>query len=141
MEAHRFVRLHYILISYHLHISCMISCVWGKCKTIFKLRVKRGLFLRFQALTLMVMTSYSSSWGLYTVFIMQAYQTSQYVVPCGGIFLGKWRSSFAGSSDGKMNVQSACALNTRYYIYIDGNNIFKGTCSLRHEISFSRFKN
>jgi hypothetical protein len=41
-------------------------------------------------------------------------QTSQYVVPCGGIFLGKWRSSFARSSDGKMNVQSACALNTRY---------------------------
>jgi hypothetical protein len=28
-------------------------------------------------------------------------------------FFGKWRSSFAGSSDGKMNVQSACALNTR----------------------------
>jgi hypothetical protein len=41
----------------------------------------------------------------------QAYQTSQYVVPCGGIFLGKWHSSFAGSSDSKMNVQSACALN------------------------------
>jgi hypothetical protein len=48
------------------------------------------------------------------VFIVQAYQTSQYVVPRGGIFLCKWRSSFAGSSDGKMNVQSACALNTRY---------------------------
>jgi hypothetical protein len=29
-------------------------------------------------------------------------------------FLGKWRSSFAGNSDGKMNVQSACAVNTRY---------------------------
>jgi hypothetical protein len=50
----------------------------------------------------------------FTVFIAQAYQTSQYVVPSGGIFLGKWRSSFAGSSDGKMNVQTACALNTRY---------------------------
>jgi hypothetical protein len=25
----------------------------------------------------------------YTVFIVQAYQTSQYVVPRGGIFLGK----------------------------------------------------
>jgi hypothetical protein len=48
------------------------------------------------------------------VFIVQVYQTSQYVVPLGGIFPGKWRSSFAGSSDGKMNVQSACALNTRY---------------------------
>jgi hypothetical protein len=48
------------------------------------------------------------------VFIVQAYQTSQYVVPGGGIFLGKWRSSLAGSSDGKMNVQLACALNTRY---------------------------
>jgi hypothetical protein len=50
----------------------------------------------------------------HTVFIVQAYQNSQYVVPCGGIFLGKWRSSFAGSSDDKMYVQSACALNTRY---------------------------
>jgi hypothetical protein len=48
----------------------------------------------------------------YAVFIVQAYQTSQYVVPPGGIFLGKWRSSFTGSSDGNMNVQSACALNT-----------------------------
>jgi hypothetical protein len=53
---------------------------------------------------------------LYTVFIVQAYQTSQYVVPCGGIFPGKWRSSFAGSSGGIMNVQSACALNTRYIL-------------------------
>jgi hypothetical protein len=49
------------------------------------------------------------------MFIVQANQTSQYVVPCGGVFLGKWRSTFAGSSGGKMNVQSACALNTRYY--------------------------
>jgi hypothetical protein len=48
------------------------------------------------------------------VFIVQAYQTSQYLVPRVGIFLGKWRSTFAGSSDGKMNVQSACALNIRY---------------------------
>jgi hypothetical protein len=54
----------------------------------------------------------------YSVFFVQAYQTSQCVVPCGGIFLGKWRSPFAGSSDGKMNVQSACALNTRYNSYI-----------------------
>jgi hypothetical protein len=30
----------------------------------------------------------------------------------------KWRSPFAGSSDGNMNVPSACALNTRYiHIY------------------------
>jgi hypothetical protein len=50
--------------------------------------------------------------GVDTVFVMQVYQTSQYVVSLGGIFLGKWRSSFAGSSNGKMNVQSACALNT-----------------------------
>jgi hypothetical protein len=49
------------------------------------------------------------------VFIVQAYQTSQYVVPRGGIFLGKWRSSFAGNSDGKMNDKSACALNTGYF--------------------------
>jgi hypothetical protein len=62
------------------------------------------------------------SFVLYTVFIVQAYQISQYAVPRGGIFLGKWRSSFAGSSDGKMNVQSACALNTRYillYWFVD----------------------
>jgi hypothetical protein len=48
------------------------------------------------------------------VFIAQASQTSQYVVPRGGIFLGMWRSFFAENSDGKTNVQSACALNTRY---------------------------
>jgi hypothetical protein len=42
----------------------------------------------------------------------QTYHTSQYTVLCGGIFLGKWRSTFTGSSDGKMNIQSACALNT-----------------------------
>jgi hypothetical protein len=47
------------------------------------------------------------------MFIVQAYQTSQYVVPRGGIFLGKWRGSFAGNSGDKMNVQSAYALNTR----------------------------
>jgi hypothetical protein len=29
------------------------------------------------------------------VFIVQAYQNSQYVVSLGGNFLGKWRSSFA----------------------------------------------
>jgi hypothetical protein len=34
---------------------------------------------------------------LYRVFIVQAYQTSQYVVPRGGIFLGKLRP-FAGNS-------------------------------------------
>jgi hypothetical protein len=37
----------------------------------------------------------------------QAYQTAQYAVPRGGIFLGKPRSSFALSSDSKMDVQSA----------------------------------
>jgi hypothetical protein len=41
------------------------------------------------------------------VFTAQAYQTSQYVVPRGGIFLGKWCASFAGSFEGKMNGQSA----------------------------------
>jgi hypothetical protein len=51
---------------------------------------------------------------IYTVFILQASKTSQYVVPRGGIFLNKWRSSFVGNSDSKMNVQSGCALNTRY---------------------------
>jgi hypothetical protein len=46
----------------------------------------------------------------------QAYQTSKYVVPCGGIFLGKWRSTVAGNSDGETDVQSACALNTLYMV-------------------------
>jgi hypothetical protein len=44
----------------------------------------------------------------------QVCQTYQYVVQRYGIFLGKWRSTFAGSSDGKMNVQSDCDLNTLY---------------------------
>jgi hypothetical protein len=43
-----------------------------------------------------------------------AYQTSEYAVPGGGIFLGKWRSTFAGSSEGRMNVHLACALNILY---------------------------
>jgi hypothetical protein len=57
------------------------------------------------------------------MFIVQAYQTSQYVVPRGGIVLGKWRSSFAGSSDGKMNIQSACALST--YLYYPATDAYK----------------
>jgi hypothetical protein len=56
----------------------------------------------------------NSGFLIYTVLIVQAYETSQYVVPCSGIFLGKWLCSFAGSFDGKLNVQSACALNTQY---------------------------
>jgi hypothetical protein len=52
----------------------------------------------------------------------QAYQTSQYVVRRGGIFLDKWRSSFIGSSDGKMNVQSSCVLNTLYMFSITKTN-------------------
>jgi hypothetical protein len=48
------------------------------------------------------------------------YKTSQYVVPHSGIFLGKWRNTFTGSSGGKMYVQSACALNTHIYIYALG---------------------
>jgi hypothetical protein len=39
------------------------------------------------------------------MFIVQPYQASQYIVPRGGIFLGKWRSSLGGSSDGKRNDQ------------------------------------
>jgi hypothetical protein len=64
------------------------------------------------------------------VFIVQAYQTSQYVVPRGGIILGKCRSSFAGSSDGKMNVQSACALNTQYLSFISSDSYCNLPCSL-----------
>jgi hypothetical protein len=48
------------------------------------------------------------------VFIVQAYQTYQHMVLHSGIFLGKWHNAFAGSSDSKMNVQSACALITQY---------------------------
>jgi hypothetical protein len=52
----------------------------------------------------------------------QAYQTSQYAMPRCGIFLGKWRSSFAGKSGGKMNVQTACALNILYiHSFINGS--------------------
>jgi hypothetical protein len=56
------------------------------------------------------------------VFIVQAYQASQYVVPRGGIFLGKWRSSFAGNSDGK----NECPISLRsehpvYYFFSDGS--------------------
>jgi hypothetical protein len=55
---------------------------------------------------------------LYMVIILQAYQTSHYVMPSGGIFLSKWRSTYAGSSDGKLNVQSACFLNTLYNYWV-----------------------
>jgi hypothetical protein len=48
------------------------------------------------------------------MFTVHAYQTSQYVESRSGIFLGKWRSYIARNSDGKMNVQSACDLNTWY---------------------------
>jgi hypothetical protein len=47
---------------------------------------------------------------MYTLFVVQAYQ---YVVPRGGIFIGKWRSTFAGVAGGKINVQSACAMSNR----------------------------
>jgi hypothetical protein len=70
---------------------------------------------------------------------VQAYQTSQYVVLRGRIFLGKCRSTFAGSSDAKMNVQSACALNTQYnmWAYVQrkeaqkNNNLFAKTVILK----------
>jgi hypothetical protein len=59
------------------------------------------------------------------VFIVQAYQTSKYMVPHGGIFLGKWRSSLAGRSGGRMKVQAACVLNIRYNL--DTDNVVKET--------------
>jgi hypothetical protein len=49
--------------------------------------------------------------SLYTVFIVHAYQTSQYVV-------SRAASGAALSevvADGKINVQSACAVNTRFF--------------------------
>jgi hypothetical protein len=57
--------------------------------------------------------------------LLQAYRTSQYMVLRGSIFLGKWRSSFAGSSNGKMNVQLPCTLNTRYNEVLLSNQISK----------------
>jgi hypothetical protein len=51
------------------------------------------------------------------VFNVQPYQTSQYVLPCGGIFLGKWRSSFAGSSGDK----NECPISLRSEHPIDKN--------------------
>jgi hypothetical protein len=55
---------------------------------------------------------------------------SQYVVLRGGSFLGKWRSTFAGSFEGKMNVQSACALNTRY-VHLRKIQFFTGLHAVR----------
>jgi hypothetical protein len=65
-------------------------------------------------------------------FIVQAYHTSQYAMPRGGNFLGKRRSSFAGSSNDKMNVPSACALNTRYIP--DKVKVIHLLKALRHEV-------
>jgi hypothetical protein len=65
----------------------------------------------------------------YRVFPVQAYRTSQHMVPRGGIFLGKWRSSFAGESDDKMNVHSACTLNTLYYTRYRENTL-TGECQI-----------
>jgi hypothetical protein len=59
-------------------------------------------------------TSYERAAPLAEKMPPQAYQTSQYM-PHGGIFLGKWHSIFTGSSDGKLNVQSAYVLNILYF--------------------------
>jgi hypothetical protein len=59
------------------------------------------------------------------------------VVPRGGIFLGKWCSSFAGSSDGKMNVPSACALNTRYKAMTSSFHIPSSSLLTNHFINRS----
>jgi hypothetical protein len=80
-----------------------------------RIRYRGNLFTE-SLLTVNVYSGFQASYH-YIVFIVQAYQTSQHVVPCGGIFLGKWRSSFAGNSDGKMNVQSACALEHPVYTH------------------------
>jgi hypothetical protein len=61
------------------------------------------------------------------------------VLRCG-IFLGKWRSSFAGSSGGRMNVQSACALNTLLYaghqiVFADSENKLHRAFSTLHIIA------
>jgi hypothetical protein len=56
----------------------------------------------------------------------QAYQTSQYVVPRGAAFFSASGAAlFAGSSDCKMNVQSACALSTLYNFKYAHLDVFK----------------
>jgi hypothetical protein len=60
------------------------------------------------------------------------------VVPRSGIFRGKWRSSFAGSSDGKMNVQSACTLNTRYLANTEQTQIVLSIFRIKRNTKFSQ---
>jgi hypothetical protein len=65
---------------------------------------------------------------------MQAYQTSQDVVPSGGIFLGKWRSSFAGSSDGKN--ECPISLRSEHPIYMIHQNFILPTRQMLFSSTF-----
>jgi hypothetical protein len=95
----------YVIIKYTDTVTYKCICASLHCST----------EVHMYSMTLKCISSNSCTiTAVYRVFIVQAYLTSQYVAPRSDIFLGKWRSSFAGCSDGKMNVQSACALNTRY---------------------------
>jgi hypothetical protein len=90
-----------------------IESIFSVTIVTFLLICKKFGFCLLNEATITQMSHAKENNRIYTVFSVRTYQISQYVVPCDSIFLGKWRSSFARSSDGKMNVQSACALNTR----------------------------
>jgi hypothetical protein len=53
--------------------------------------------------------------GVHCAGLSDVHGASQYVMPHGGIFLGKWPSAFAGSCHGKINVQS---LRSEHPIYV-----------------------
>jgi hypothetical protein len=58
------------------------------------------------------------------VIIVQAYQTSQYVMPRSGIFLGKWRSSFTGISDGKIMSNQPAPSTPDIFLYAKSSKIY-----------------
>jgi hypothetical protein len=133
-----------------------------------------GIFLvQYTRCSLCRLTRLLSTWcrgaeffsSIYKLFIVQAYQTSQYMVPRGGIFLVQYTTcslcrltrllstwcragaffsaSGAALSDGKMNVQSVCALNTRYnqaYI-LTRKNCFITVKIKQREVCTIRFRN
>jgi hypothetical protein len=69
------------------------------------------------------------------MFLVQAYQISPYAVPRGGIFLGKWRSSFAGNSDGKLQARPTNTSLNRAYENGLGVDSTTTTSTLPHEFS------
>jgi hypothetical protein len=62
--------------------------------------------------------------------------TSQYVVLRGGIFLASCAALSQEVADGKINVQSACAVNTRFFSW-DGALFNRDTFTVPFEICSS----